>query len=95
MRPNGQAGMQVIERITLGMRSSLCLVRVGKRYLVVGVTPTQVELIAEIDGEDLEFAEHEAALVPDFARMLKTSKDTLSRLGRRGGMDDNEERMDK
>lgn len=45
--------MQVVERVRLDARKSLCLVRVGGRYLLLGVSDQRVERIA---GEELDVA---------------------------------------
>jgi flagellar protein FliO/FliZ len=40
--------LQLIHVIGLGPRERLALVKVGNRYLVVGITPTQVTRVAEL-----------------------------------------------
>lgn len=46
-RTNGP--MQVVHIVPLGPRERLALVKVGERYLIVGVTPTSVTRISEVD----------------------------------------------
>jgi len=45
----GSAGpLQLVHVIALGPRERLALVKVGSRYIVVGVTPTAISRIAEL-----------------------------------------------
>ena len=41
--------LQLVHVIALGPRERLALVKVGARYLVVGITPNNVNRIAELD----------------------------------------------
>lgn len=52
----GQAGapVQVLHRQPLSRSSSVAVVSVGSRILVVGTTDHQVQLLTELDPEDLE-----------------------------------------
>jgi flagellar protein FliO/FliZ len=46
----GSAGpLHLVHVIALGPRERLALVKVGARYLVVGITPTTISRIAELD----------------------------------------------
>jgi flagellar protein FliO/FliZ len=40
--------LQLVHVIALGPRERLALVKVGARYLVVGITPTQISRVAEL-----------------------------------------------
>jgi flagellar protein FliO/FliZ len=40
--------LQLVHVIALGPRERLALVKVGGRYLVVGITPTQISRVAEM-----------------------------------------------
>ena len=95
-RLGSPANMQVLERLPMGVRSSLCLVRVGSRYVVVGVTPTGIEYVTEVDSEDLLLKDPSAVSVSEFASMLKASTSKVRFFGRRVGEftgDDNEAEM--
>ncbi len=46
--------MQLQHVIALGPRERLALVKVGSRYLVVGVTASGISAVAEFTGETLE-----------------------------------------
>jgi flagellar protein FliO/FliZ len=52
-RPNG-AEIEVLSKRSLSRTSSIALVSVGGRALVVGVTPQSIALISEIPLSDLE-----------------------------------------
>jgi flagellar biosynthetic protein FliO len=54
-RPNG-AEIEVLSKRSLSRTSSVALLSVGGRGLVVGVTPQSVTLISEVPLEDLEVA---------------------------------------
>jgi flagellar protein FliO/FliZ len=41
--------LQLVHVIALGPRERLALVKVGRRYLVVGITSTQINRVAELD----------------------------------------------
>lgn len=45
--------IKIIESIGLAPASSLCLVQVGDKYLLVGVTKENIHLIAHLEAEDL------------------------------------------
>ena len=74
--------MRVVERLALGARLSLCLVKVGKRYLLLGVTPTRVDFLAEISGEELVATEPATIGAADFAGLLQKSKEKFMSWGR-------------
>ncbi|HEY2464510.1 MAG TPA: flagellar biosynthetic protein FliO [Steroidobacteraceae bacterium] len=40
--------LQLVHVIALGPRERLALVKIGTRYLVVGITPTQITRVAEL-----------------------------------------------
>ncbi|NLM46499.1 MAG: flagellar biosynthetic protein FliO [Firmicutes bacterium] len=81
-RPGSRANLRVVERLALGARLSLCLVKVGKRYLLLGVTPTRVDFLAEISGEELVATEPATIGAADFAGLLQKSKEKFMSWGR-------------
>ncbi|HHX74349.1 MAG TPA: flagellar biosynthetic protein FliO [Firmicutes bacterium] len=83
-RPGSRANMRVVDRLALGVRISLCLVKVGKRYLLLGVTPTRVDCLAEISGEELQPADPSGPGVADFAGLFQKSREKLMSWGRTG-----------
>lgn len=54
------APVEVLARAGLGRRSSVSVIRTGKRTLVVGVTDASVSLLADLGPEDLVEMESEA-----------------------------------
>jgi flagellar protein FliO/FliZ len=62
----GNGLIEVVARQRMGRASSVSVVRIAGRCLVVGSTEEQVTLLAEVDGEDVEeaLAERQAALRP-------------------------------
>ena len=62
----GNGLIEVVARQRMGRASSVSVVRIAGRCLVVGATEEQVTLLAEVDGEDVEeaLAERQAALRP-------------------------------
>jgi flagellar protein FliO/FliZ len=42
--------LQLVHVIALGPRERLALVKVGDRYLVVGITPSSISRVAELDA---------------------------------------------
>jgi flagellar biosynthetic protein FliO len=54
--------MQLVHVIALGQRERLALVKVGDRYLVIGVTPSSISTVAQLD--DLPDEVPERALSP-------------------------------
>ena len=77
-----KSNMTVVERIPLGMRGALCLVKVGERFLLIGLTPTKIECLAEIPAAELHLPDGETQLPPDFAAILAKSKAETARLSR-------------
>ncbi|MDW7651482.1 MAG: flagellar biosynthetic protein FliO [Bacillota bacterium] len=66
--------LSVVGRLQLGVRSTLCLVRVGERYFLIGVTPGKMECLAEFPADELPLTVHEPPKQPDFAEILEKSK---------------------
>jgi len=48
-----RAIIQVLARASLGSRKEAVLIEVGEAYLVVGVTPTQISMLAQLDRQSL------------------------------------------
>ena len=45
--------MRVLEKVFLGNDKSLCIIQIGQRIFVVGVTNHQISIISEINETDL------------------------------------------
>ncbi|MFY9425317.1 MAG: flagellar biosynthetic protein FliO [Caldicoprobacterales bacterium] len=45
--------IKVLDRVFLGNDKSICIIQVGKRFFVIGITNHHVELISELDEVEL------------------------------------------
>ena len=74
LRAGESAGLHVFARTAISQRQTLVLVQVGRRVLVLGISPNRVDRLAEID-EPCEVAELAAGaggkLGPRFENMLE------------------------
>ena len=50
----GNGRFKVLARLSLGREQSLALVQAGERYLLLGVAPSGVSLVAELTREEAE-----------------------------------------
>jgi flagellar protein FliO/FliZ len=44
--------LQIVGGLSLGMREKLVLVQAGKKQLILGVTPSRIEMLHVLEGED-------------------------------------------
>jgi flagellar protein FliO/FliZ len=49
---NGTQKMRMLGGLSLGMREKVILLQVGKKQLVLGVTPGRIETLLVLEGED-------------------------------------------
>ncbi len=49
---NGTESMRIVGGLSLGMREKIILVQVGKKQLVLGVTPGRIETLHVLENED-------------------------------------------
>ena len=87
-RPNRMSGnIQILEKTPLGRDSCLLIVQVQERYLLLGVTPSGIEKLQELDH--YEPKEPATAVDSDFAKLLagrlKDGKDKLLSGKKSGG----------
>lgn len=40
--------MNIVERIAVGPKSSLCIVKIGEQYLLIGISEQKIELLKEL-----------------------------------------------
>ena len=77
--------MRLIDQITLGQDRHVAIMQIGGKYLLVGVTSSQINVLSEIQDDDLfplePDEEIQAVQIPDF----KTMMDKLGDLRKRGG----------
>lgn len=80
MNRNGNSHyMRMLDRLAVGQDRYIAVVQVGGKYLLIGVTPEQVNLLRELKEEDL------LLLNPDVGNgTAKTTefKELMSKLGR-------------
>jgi flagellar biosynthetic protein FliO len=70
--------LQVLARVGLGSQQNLVLVGIGPKRLLLGVTPQQITVLAELTVDDLPVDANGASKVPGasaFARALTRSID--------------------
>ena len=77
--------MRLIDQITLGQDRHMAIVQVGGKYLLVGVTSGQVNVLSEIQDDNLfplePDTEEGSTKIPDFKSMMEK----LGDIGKRGG----------
>lgn len=78
-----KGNIAVVERIPLGLRGSLCLVRVGEKFLLIGVTTASMECLAEIPADQVQETDRQPPPPPDFAAIMAKSKAKISEFGKR------------
>lgn len=75
--------MRLIDQITLGQERYIAIVQVSGKYLLVGITAGQINILSELSDEELyplaPEDENGEARTPDFRGML----DKLNDLGRK------------
>ena len=52
-RGNSSKYMRLIDQITLGQDRHIAIVQIGDKYLLVGITSGQINVLSEIDDEAL------------------------------------------
>lgn len=64
--------MQVVGGLSLGMREKLVLVQVGKKQIVLAVTPGKIDNLLVLEGENQLYQEKQSDVVKsDFSNKLK------------------------
>ncbi len=71
---SGGERFKVLTRLSLGREQSLALVQAGERYLLLGVTPSGVSLVAELTQEEAQalYASSDQPAPPSFGEALRT-----------------------
>ena len=84
-RGTGSRYMRLIDQITLGQDRHMAIVQIGGKYLLVGVTSGQINVLSEVQYEELfpfePDTEEGVGKIPDFKVMMEKLND----LGKRGG----------
>jgi flagellar biosynthetic protein FliO len=76
-----QAHLQIVERLPVGLRSYLCLVRLGEHVFLLGVSAAQITLLAEIPSGSISSGTENVNCRPlsDFPAILRHSREQASR----------------
>lgn len=64
--------MRLIERLPLGQTQSVAIVKVGKSYLLIGITPQTVTKLSELSEEDIQLRDTAATVQVPFSEQLKS-----------------------
>ncbi|WP_340123073.1 flagellar biosynthetic protein FliO [Methylobacter svalbardensis] len=69
---NGAEKMRVVGGLSLGMREKVILLQVGKKQLILGVTPGRIEALHVLEGDDCLNSEPSPSMARDsgFAQKL-------------------------
>ena len=71
--------LQVVESIAVGQQVYLQLVRVGSKYVIIGVTRSAVSFVCEINEDDVTLPEHklpgDSVVIGKFEKYLKAIKE--------------------
>ncbi len=62
---NGAGKMRVVGGLSLGMREKVILVQVGKKQLILGVTPGRIDALHVLEGDDCLNSSESPSLVKD------------------------------
>ena len=77
----GAEKMRVVGGLSLGMREKVILLQVGRKQLLLGVTPGRIETLHVLEGDDCLMKEENASLTADtgfaqkFLQALKARSD--------------------
>ena len=52
-----KGNLQILDCISLGKDSRLCIVRAGEKYLLVGISSHNISLVSELNENELNFGE--------------------------------------
>jgi len=73
MNQSSGANMTIIEVLSVGPQKTLQLVRIGKKYLVIGVTREHITQIEEVSEADLIIQNQKNPMMP-FDQLIKKLK---------------------
>lgn len=78
--------IKILESISIGYNSSICIIQIGSKYILVGVTKETVTFLQNINENDIEIVSD----LPNYQASFKKYLDKY--LIRKGEKDDNEEK---
>jgi len=69
--------IEVVETYRLTLDKYIQIVRVGEKYLAIGVGKNDVSVLTELHPDEISFVKEEAGTMPDFAGFLTKFKNTF------------------
>lgn len=69
--------IRIIEGCRVGQNKTIQIVKVGKKYFVLGIGKDEVTCLGEVDEEDLTITEEEIKPLPDFKEILAKVKEKV------------------
>ena len=73
----GNKNIRVIEGYRMGPNKTIQIVKVGNKYLVLGVGKDEISYLGEVEEEDLAITEDTMKPLPDFKTLLAKAKDKV------------------
>ena len=67
----GSEKMRVVGGLSLGMREKIILLQVGRKQLILGLTPGRIETLHVLEGEDCLIREEEATAEIGFGQIVR------------------------
>ena len=68
---NGAEKMRVVGGLSLGMREKVILLQVGKKQLILGVTPGRIDALHVLEGDDCLVKDEPSVMESGFAQKLR------------------------
>jgi flagellar protein FliO/FliZ len=86
---SGAEKMRVVGGLSLGMREKVILLQVGKKQLILGVTPGRIETLHVLEGDDCLIREETVSAPAEtgFAQKLLQAMKARTELSRSGRSD--------
>lgn len=69
--------IRVVEGCRLGQNKSVQIVKVGNKYLVLGVGKDEISYLGEVKEEDLAITENKVKPLPEFKDILDRAKEKI------------------
>jgi len=69
----GNGSLELISSLTLGQKSKICIVKAGKKAILIGVTGQQINTLSELEPDQLEKEEGNKSSTAPFVKYLRRS----------------------
>ena len=77
-RTSGSVNLKVMDRVPLGQNEALAVVRAGRSFLLLGITPAGITCLKELSGDEVEenksFQDPSSQTPVDFHSLLEQLK---------------------